>query len=88
MLKILISVDGRFFFEDEDVCAYESVVWCVSLKRIVKVVYLKYKKMDNYSILLSTDTELGGEKVLQYYRLRFQIEFLLYDKLLRSFSGS
>ncbi|GAB3354862.1 transposase [Arachidicoccus ginsenosidivorans] len=66
-------------YQDEDVCAYESVVWCVSLKRIVKVVYLKYKKTDSYSILLSTDTELGGEKVLQYYRLRFQIEFLLRD---------
>jgi len=72
-------------YQDEEVCAYELVVWCVALKRTVKVVYLKYKRTDSYSILLSTDTELDGERVLKYYRLRFQIEFLLRDA--KQFTG-
>src|SRR5690606_30111074 len=66
-------------YQDDDVVAYELIAWCVALKRRVKLVYLRYKKGNSYSILLSTDTELAGDKVLKFYRLRFQIEFLLRD---------
>ena len=66
-------------FEDENLKGYELVVWCVSLKRIVKAVYVEFKKREGYTILLSTDTEQAGAKIIRYYKLRFQIEFLIRD---------
>jgi hypothetical protein len=69
----------RVCFEDEEIIAYELVLWSVRLKREVKAVYLWYKQSKNYAILLSTDTTLKGEVILNYYGLRYQIEFLIRD---------
>ena len=66
-------------YENDQVIGYELIAFCVSLKRVVKVVYLDFKNRDGYTILLSTDTELEGAKVIRYYQLRFQIEFLIRD---------
>ena len=60
-------------YEDDQVIGYELIAFCVALKRVVKVVYLDFKNRDGYTILLSTDTELEGAKVIRYYQLRFQI---------------
>jgi hypothetical protein len=41
----------------------------------------EFKDRKAYTILLSTDTEQKGAKIIGYYQLRFQIEFLgLMDK--------
>ena len=66
-------------YQDESIDAYELIVWCVALKRVVKVVYMKFGDTDRYAILLCTDTNLEGAKVIEYYQLRFQIEFLIRD---------
>lgn len=66
-------------YKDDDMQGFELKVWCVSLKRIVKAVYLEFKDRKAYTILLSTDTELEGAKIIRYYQLRFQIEFLIRD---------
>jgi len=66
-------------YKDESITAYEVVVYSVSLKRKVKAVYVVSEKEKSYELLISTDVEMSGEKVLQYYRLRFQIEFLIRD---------
>lgn len=66
-------------YEDEDLLAYEAVVWSVALKQQVKVVYVKFRERKGYAVLVSTDTAMAGETVLHYYRLRFQIEFLIRD---------
>src|SRR3954447_13584021 len=66
-------------YKEEEITAYEVVVYSVSLKRKVKAVYVVSAKEKGYDLLISTDVELAGEKVLQYYRLRFQIEFLIRD---------
>jgi hypothetical protein len=66
-------------YQDEQNTAYEVVVYSVSLKRKVKAVYVVSAKEKGYELLISTDVEMAGEKVLQYYRLRFQIEFLIRD---------
>ena len=66
-------------YQDEEITAYEVVVYSVSLKRKVKAVYVVNAKEKGYELLISTDVDHGGEKVLQYYRLRFQIEFLIRD---------
>lgn len=65
--------------KDEELIAYEAVVWSVTLKRHVKVVYVKAQKRKGHEVLVCTDSEMQGEKVLRYYRLRFQIEFLIRD---------
>lgn len=66
-------------YEDEDIIAYELVVWSVSLRRKVKAIYVWHKKKKSYAILIATDTELQGAVALKDYRLRFQIEFLIRD---------
>ncbi len=66
-------------YEDKEVIGYELVVWCPMLSQQVKAVYVQEKKSGDYAILLSTDKELKGEKIINYYHLRFQIEFLFRD---------
>lgn len=76
------SIDKRRFklcYQDDDMMAYEAVVWSVRLKRQLKVVYVKAVKNKGYEVLVCSDSEMAGEKVLRYYRLRFQIEFLIRD---------
>ena len=66
-------------YKDEEITAYEVVVYSVSLKCKVKAVYVVSAKEKGYELLISTDVTMAGDKVLQYYRLRFQIEFLIRD---------
>jgi hypothetical protein len=72
-------------YQHEEITAYEAVVYSVSLKCKVKAVYVVSEKEKGYDLLISTDVTLAGEKVLQYYRLRFQIEFLIRDA--RQYAG-
>lgn len=79
----LHAIDKRVWkkcYEDkeEGITAYEAVVYSVSLKCKVKAVYVQ-REDKGYELLISTDVEMKGEKVLEYYRLRFQIEFLIRD---------
>lgn len=66
-------------YQDDDIVAYEAVAWSVKLKQQLKVVYVKARERKGYEVLVCTDREMEGEKVLRYYRLRFQIEFLIRD---------
>lgn len=59
--------------------ACEAVLWSVTIKQKLKVVYVKAKAGKGYEILVCTDTGMKGGEVLSYYRLRFQIEFLIRD---------
>jgi IS4 transposase len=61
---------------------YTSVVWHKSLKRCLRVVVLvnhQNPAKPRYIILASTDLELDGHKIVEYYGARFQIEFLFRD---------
>jgi hypothetical protein len=66
-------------YQTEEMTGYERIVYCVMLKQVVKVIYLEKANSCSYEVLLSTDKELSGGKIVQYYRLRFQIEFLIRD---------
>ena len=57
-------------YQDESIDAYELIAWCVTLKRTVKVVYMQFKGTNRYAILLSTDKEMEGAKVIEYYQLQ------------------
>ncbi|NJL57205.1 transposase [bacterium] len=67
---------------------YTLVVWHVSLKRKIRVAALvdtrKPEKM-GVALLFSTDLDLDAELILQYYKARFQIEFIFRDA--KQFTG-
>lgn len=75
----------RLFKQDQHCAYYSGVVYAVALKRLVRIVYIQEGKGkgkgkgQHYRILMSTDIELAPEKIVEYYRLRFQIEFLIRD---------
>lgn len=89
--------DGKVHFQDlsrltpipisETVTLHTGVVNSVSLKRNIRVVYV-VKRQGNKeltAVLFSTDTELDAASIYQYYRARFQIEFLIRDA--KQFTG-
>jgi len=80
------KIDKRRFrleHQDEHSKVYCTIVWSAGLKRKVKIAYVEFWKKDGYTgqyaILFSTDLNLKGELIYQYYKSRFQIEFLYRD---------
>jgi len=69
----------RKFDEDEQAVYYSGIVYSIALKRMVRIVYMQDKQSNCYQLLVCTDTQLSAEQILHYYRLRFQIEFLIRD---------
>jgi hypothetical protein len=67
---------------------YTTLVWHVCLKRTLRVVVLVNRKDPHKPraiVLASTDLELDGRKLVEYYVARFQIEFLFRDS--KQFTG-
>lgn len=66
---------------------YWAILYCKALKMNVAVIYRLYKEKQerNYEILLCTDLELEPAKIVKYYSMRFQVEFLIRDA--KQFSG-
>lgn len=67
---------------------YEAILYSKAFKRNVKVAYLQLKDVQGivmgYRIFFSTDLQISGQLLFDYYRLRFQqgrlaIEFLFRD---------
>ena len=73
----------RLVYEDKQSKAYTAIVWSTGLKRKIKVAYVEYWKdavyTGQYAVLFSTDLDLSGQLIYQYYKGRFQIEFLYRD---------
>lgn len=66
----------------DDVDLYTAVVWSMSLKRPIRLVYLLKSSnfyASSYAVLFSTDLELDAYSIYLYYKARFQIEFLFRD---------
>lgn len=67
---------------DEGSLTYSAVVYSKSLKRNIKlvhVVYLGKKGKRVHKLYFSTDTNIDAIDIVNYYRSRFQIEFLYRD---------
>ena len=68
---------------DQNIRIYEGIAHVRSLKRWGKIVIVHYLKDDgsvrNVSIYYCSDKKIVGLKVYDYYRLRYQIEFLFRD---------
>lgn len=80
----------RFFFDDtDDVQIFSGIVYSVSFQQMIRIVYIQnYDQHGNgttHAILFSTDLNLSPDKLLLYYRQRFQIEFLFRDA--KNFAG-
>jgi Transposase DDE domain len=67
---------------------YTLAVWHVSLKRqirIAAVVDTRKPGKTGVALLFSTDLELDAELIVEYYKARFQIEFIFRDA--KQFTG-
>ena len=67
---------------------YSAVVYSKAFKRDIKLavaVFFKDEKEVARKLYFSTDLSQGGEKIVRYYRSRFQIEFLYRDA--KQFTG-
>ena len=67
---------------------YSEVVWHVSLKRKIRIVYLLDQRnpdKQRVALLFSTDTTINPISLYEYYKSRFQIEFIFRDA--KQFTG-
>jgi hypothetical protein len=69
---------------------YSQVVWHVSLKRKIRIIYLldqqnPDKPRVRVALLFSTDTTINPLRLHEYYKSRFQIEFIFRDA--KQFTG-
>ena len=74
--------------DDNDISLYTAIVWSVSLKRKIRVVYLvnhKHHKKLCYALLFSTDIDIDPIQLYEAYAARFQIEFIFRDA--KQFTG-
>jgi Transposase DDE domain len=61
---------------------YTAIVWHRSLKRQIRIALIVNTQKSGktgYALLFSTDLGLDARKIVQYYRARFQIEFIFRD---------
>lgn len=89
--KVDLNDLSRFTFVETvqpDVDLYTTIVWHVSLKRSIRVAYLvdrRHSTRVRTCLLFSTDVEQDPMQIYQYYKLRFQIEFIFRDA--KQFTG-
>src|SRR5215207_2511214 len=76
-------------FQDADVRVRSAVVYVKSLRRLVRLVVAEFLREDGSllkrKLFFSTDIEQSALDVLEYYKCRFQIEFLYRDA--KQFAG-
>ncbi len=79
------NIDKEYFelvSENEDEIVYAAEVYSKALKRNINLVHVTYtnaKQKEKYKLYFSTDLEMDPGTILEYYRIRFQIEFLYRD---------
>jgi len=71
----------KLVVENEDCKIYSAIVFSVGLKRNIRIAYVEHKIKSKIirKIYFSTNIERDPEQLLEYYRLRFQMEFLFRD---------
>lgn len=66
-------------YRDKDVAVYAAVLYAVQLKMKALVAFVYYKGKRGPEIIMTTDVEMDVLTLCRYYRLRFQVEFLIRD---------
>ena len=84
--------DPRHFklsYQNETVMVYDALVYCVFLKRKIRIAFCQFLaddfRVSSYKIYACTDVELPALLIQQYYKARFQQEFLIRDA--KQFTG-
>jgi len=79
----------RWVYQDQEVIIYQAELYSWSLKRIINVAYITFlsqgQPTNRYALFYSTDLTLSAKLIYQYYKIRFQIEFLFRDA--KQFTG-
>ena len=89
--KVDLTDLTRFTFVETmqpQVDLYTARLWHISLKREIRVAYLVDRRAPNRvrtCLLFSTDVEQDPKQIVQFYKLRFGIEFLFRDA--KQFTG-
>ena len=68
--------------QDQDAIIHTAILYSVSLKMNIRLVHVRYtsaKGKETNKLYFSTDTTMAATDVLEYFRARFQIEFLYRD---------
>jgi hypothetical protein len=87
----LKNVDFEYFklaYEDENIKIYDAVVFCVFLKRNIRVAYTQFMKdgkVSSIKLYFSTDLALPAIFIAKYYIARFHQEFTFRDA--KQFTG-
>lgn len=76
-----IGVDFKF----EHLKIYTKILNSPYFKRNFRIVLILNSKTNKYILLASTDLNLSARSILEYYQLRFKIEFLFRDA--KQFTG-
>jgi IS4 transposase len=75
--------------EGKETVLFSAIVWATSLKRKVRVVIVDCqepgKKTQTRKVFFSTDINMSAKDIMDTYKTRFQIEFLLRDA--KQFTG-
>jgi hypothetical protein len=86
-LDSLVKVEGEHW-EKLSLRLYTPVVWSKNFQRLIRLVYVNRVTESGqlgYALLFSTDVNLAPEKIYEYYKMRFQIEFIFRDS--KQFTG-
>jgi len=68
------------FDDNDDFSCYHAIVYSKALECNIKLVFLQEKnEKQSYKLFFSTDLKLNAELIINYYKSRFQIEFLYRD---------
>ena len=86
-LDSLEKVEGEKW-EKQSLQLYTQVVWSKNFRRLIRLLYVSRVTkggQQGYALLFSTDVNLDPEKIYEYYKMRFQIEFIFRDS--KQFTG-
>lgn len=61
------------------VCLLTAVANSPHFRRNLRIVALIDSSAERYVVLCSTDTSQPAEQIVRYYRLRYQVEFVIWD---------
>ena len=79
----------KLSYQDETVMVYDLLVYCVFLKRKIRIAFCQFLaddfRVSSFKIYACTDLELPALLIQQYYKARFQQEFLIRDA--KQFTG-
>lgn len=64
---------------------YSALVYAMHFKQSLRLVVLVNENDGSYMVLCSTDLEQAAEEIVRFYRLRFQLEFVIRDA--KQFTG-